>query len=94
MARRNPSSRLAECGLELHPEKTKIVYCKDDDRRGDPPEHKFDFLGYTFRSRLSRRRGGKVGVLGQSGGRRQSAQGDRPDGPKLVPSRTQRQDAG
>ena len=51
-----------ECGLTLHPEKTKIVYCKDDDRRGNPPDHKFDFLGYTFRPRLSRRRGGKVGV--------------------------------
>ena len=43
--------RLAECGLELHPEKTKIVYCKDDDRRGDHEHTKFDFLGYTFRSR-------------------------------------------
>lgn len=54
--------RFVECGLTLHPEKTKIVYCKDDDRRGNPPDHKFDFLGYTFRPRLSRRRGGKVGV--------------------------------
>jgi RNA-directed DNA polymerase len=54
--------RFVECGLTLHPEKTKIVYCKDDDRRGDHPDHKFDFLGYTFRPRLSRRRGGKVGV--------------------------------
>jgi RNA-directed DNA polymerase len=54
--------RFVECGLTLHPEKTKIVYCKDDDRRGNHPDHKFDFLGYTFRPRLSRRRGGKVGV--------------------------------
>ena len=46
--------RLAECGLELHPEKTKIVYCKDDDRRGDHEHTKFDFLGYTFRSRRAR----------------------------------------
>jgi group II intron reverse transcriptase/maturase len=43
--------RLAECGLELNSQKTKIVYCKDDDRRGDYPEQKFDFLGYTFRPR-------------------------------------------
>jgi len=50
--------RFAECGLTLHPAKTKIVYCKDDDRRGDHPDHKFDFLGYTFRPRLSRRRNG------------------------------------
>ncbi len=55
--------RFAECGLTLHPEKTKIVYCKDEDRRGDYPKQKFDFLGYTFRPRLSRRKRGKVGVL-------------------------------
>ncbi len=54
--------RFADCGLTLHPEKTKIVYCKDDDRRGNHSNHKFDFLGYTFRPRLARRRGGKVGV--------------------------------
>ena len=54
--------RFTDCGLTLHPEKTKIVYCKDDDRRGHYPNQKFDFLGYTFRPRLSRRRGGKVGV--------------------------------
>jgi len=54
--------RFAECGLTLHPEKTKIVYCKDEDRRGDYPTQKFDFLGYTFRPRLARRRGGKIGV--------------------------------
>ena len=47
--------RFAECGLTLHPEKTKIVYCKDDDRRGTYRYQKFDFLGYTFRPRLSRR---------------------------------------
>lgn len=51
--------RLAECGLELHPEKTRIVYCKDDDRRGDHPEISFDFLGYTFRPRRSKNRYGK-----------------------------------
>ena len=38
-------SRFAECGLELHAEKTKIVYCKDDDRRGKHEHIKFDFLG-------------------------------------------------
>jgi RNA-directed DNA polymerase len=47
--------RFAECGLTLHPEKTKIVYCKDDDRRGTYRDQKYDFLGYTFRPRLSRR---------------------------------------
>ena len=48
--------RLKECGLELHPDKTKIVYCKDDRRGGNYPEEKFDFLGYTFRPRLSKSR--------------------------------------
>src|SRR6476619_1555688 len=51
-------TRFAECGLTLHPDKTKVVYCKDDDRRGDYPDQQFDFLGYTFRPRLSRRRHG------------------------------------
>ena len=43
------AARLQECGLELHLEKTKVVYCKDDDRRRRYPNEKFDFLGYTFR---------------------------------------------
>lgn len=51
--------RFADCGLELHPEKTKIVYCKDDDRRLDYPVTSFDFLGYTFRPRRSKNRRGK-----------------------------------
>ncbi|WP_439394139.1 hypothetical protein ACRQ5Q_33180 [Bradyrhizobium sp. PMVTL-01] len=50
------AKRFAECGLELHPDKTKIVYCKDDDRRGDYPEQKFDSLRYTFRARRSKNR--------------------------------------
>jgi RNA-directed DNA polymerase len=53
------AARLKECGLELHPEKTKIVYCKDDDRRSRYPNEKFDFLGYTFRPRRSKNRFGK-----------------------------------
>jgi RNA-directed DNA polymerase len=52
--------RLAECGLELHPEKTKIVYCKDDDRRGSHEQTSFDFLGYTFRPRRAKNRHGKL----------------------------------
>lgn len=54
--------RLAECGLELHPSKTRIVYCKDDDRRGHYPNEKFDYLGYTFRARRSKNRWGKYFV--------------------------------
>jgi RNA-directed DNA polymerase len=54
--------RFAECGLELHPGKTRIVYCKDDDRRGHYPHEKFDYLGYTFRARRSKNRFGKFFV--------------------------------
>ncbi len=48
--------RLLECKLELHPEKTQIVYCKNDYRRGNYVNEKFDFLGYTFRSRGAKAR--------------------------------------
>jgi group II intron reverse transcriptase/maturase len=48
--------RLAACGLELHPTKTKIVYCKDGKRKSNYPNVQFDFLGYCFRPRLVRRR--------------------------------------
>lgn len=51
--------RLAECGLELHPEKTQIVYCKDSNRSGGHEQISFDFLGYTFRPREARGRTGK-----------------------------------
>lgn len=54
--------RLKECGLELHPEKTKVVYCKDDNRRDTFEPHRFDFLGYTFRPRLIQRKDGKLFV--------------------------------
>jgi hypothetical protein len=37
--------RCADCGLRVHPDKTTIVYCKDEDRRGQYPHEKFDFLG-------------------------------------------------
>jgi group II intron reverse transcriptase/maturase len=48
-------ARLAACRLEMHPTKTKIVYCKDKKRKGTYPNVKFDFLGYCFRPRLVRR---------------------------------------
>jgi RNA-directed DNA polymerase len=56
------AARLGECGLELHPDKTKIVYCKDDDRTGTSLNEKFDFLGYTFQARRSKNRQGKYFV--------------------------------
>lgn len=51
--------RFRQCNLELHLEKTRIVYCKDDDRRGDYPRTSFGFLGFTFRPRRSKNRQGK-----------------------------------
>jgi hypothetical protein len=53
------ASRLAACGLELNERKTRIVYCKDANRRGSYEHESFDFLGYTFRRRLSKSRHGK-----------------------------------
>lgn len=51
--------RLNECGLELHPEKTKIVYCKRNRRNKNYKEIKFDFLGYTFRPRGVKNKNGE-----------------------------------
>ena len=47
--RQTLDQRFAECGLVLHPEKTKVVYCKDAHRKGEHATIQFDFLGYTFR---------------------------------------------
>ena len=58
----NLERRFADCGLELHPQKTRVVYCKDDDRRGAYPATTFDFLGYSFRPRRSKNRWGKFFV--------------------------------
>jgi RNA-directed DNA polymerase len=49
--------RLRTCRLVLHPTKTKLVCCKDTNRRGDFPVQSFDFLGYTFRPRYAVWRG-------------------------------------
>ncbi|WP_297496699.1 group II intron reverse transcriptase/maturase [Ferrovum sp.] len=52
--------RFAVCGLELHPQKTKIAYCKDSNRPGSYAEQEFDFLGYTFRPREAMNRKGEM----------------------------------
>lgn len=54
--------RLAQCHLELHPTKTRIVYCQDDDRSGKHGLVRFDFLGYTFQPRRAKNRYGKFFV--------------------------------
>ena len=45
------NARMTECRLELHPTKTKIVYCRDNRRKGNYENVAFDFLGYCFRPR-------------------------------------------
>jgi group II intron reverse transcriptase/maturase len=59
------TERLAHCKLEVHPAKTKIVYCKDGQRLGSCENERFDFLGYTFRPRSVRKQGhGAVPFVG------------------------------
>jgi hypothetical protein len=54
--------RFLQCGLELNATKTRVVYCKDDDRPGKSGSVKFDFLGYTFQPRRAKNRWGKFFV--------------------------------
>jgi group II intron reverse transcriptase/maturase len=51
---RNLNRRMKQCGLELHPEKTKLVYCRDYRRQGEHSNVKFDFLGYSFQPRTAK----------------------------------------
>ncbi len=51
--------RMAEYGLTLHPDKTKIVYCKCKGRRENYPEVTFTFLGYEWKPRKAKDRNGK-----------------------------------
>ena len=54
--------RMGEVGLRLHPDKTRIVYCKDGKRRGDYQHTAFTFLGFTFRPRGARAKNGTMFV--------------------------------
>jgi RNA-directed DNA polymerase len=54
MLREAIGQRMVEVGLQLHPDKTRIVYCKDSNRQGEYPNVWFTFLGYTFRPRRAR----------------------------------------
>jgi len=54
------AARLAECQLEMHPDKTRIIYCKDGNRRDEYPNTKYDFLGYCFSPRAARNRKGQL----------------------------------
>jgi len=59
------SERMEQVGPELHPDKTRIVYCKQAGRSGSHEHQRFDFLGYTFRPRLAKNKFGRffVGFL-------------------------------
>jgi RNA-directed DNA polymerase len=54
------SARMADVGLELHPDKTRIIYCQDGRRRGDHLYTSFVFLGFEFRQRRVRLRSGQM----------------------------------
>jgi hypothetical protein len=54
--------RLLACGLKLNEEKTRIVYCKDDYRKGNHEGVTFDFLGYQFRPGRAKGKRGKLFV--------------------------------
>src|SRR3712207_9293509 len=73
MIRRPPRSTLFPYTTlfrsELHPEKTKIVYCQDSDRKGQHEHIQFDFLGYTFRPRRAKNYRGEFFVSFLPGGR-------------------------
>ena len=76
MLRDSIANRLGALGLELHPVKTKIVFCKDANRPGESEHTSFDFLGYTFRGRLARgRRGFFVSFLPAISGSAKKANG-------------------
>lgn len=52
--------RFNECGLTLHPKKTRVVYCKDSNRNEHYPTIQFTFLGFAFRPRMAKNRWGKI----------------------------------
>src|ERR1700690_3258819 len=60
MIRAALEERMGRVGLSLHPDKTRLVYCMDEDRRGSAEHTSFDFLGFTFRARGMRTRQGRV----------------------------------
>jgi RNA-directed DNA polymerase len=53
------TKRVSEVGLRLHPDKTRLVYCKDGKRRGRHEHTSFTFLGYHFRARKVRSKDGR-----------------------------------
>ncbi len=82
------AERLGALGLELHPDKTKIVYCKDTSRRGTSEYTSFDFLGYTFRGRRAHGRRGLF-VSFSPAMSTKAEEGERPTDQGLAPQPSQ-----
>ena len=85
--------RFAECGLELHPTKTRIVYCKDDDRPGEHEHIKFDFLGLHLPTSTGEESLGEVLRELPPGDQHQGRQGDPADHPRVADGVHQEQPA-
>lgn len=57
---RQITERMGQCKLELHPLKTKIVYCKDYRRKEPHKQVQFDFLGFSFQPRPGKDSSGQI----------------------------------
>jgi RNA-directed DNA polymerase len=77
-------ARLAACKLELHPQKTKIVYCKDANRRGSYPEQAFDLLSLYVSAPKGEEPCGAAVHQFRAGSQRPSSQSDVPKGASLA----------
>ena len=83
------ADRFAACKLVLHPEKTKIVYCKDANRRGEFPNQSFDFLGFSFRARKTIWQGRYPRARLHARRQPEGADGHQPDNPAMDASSSQ-----
>jgi RNA-directed DNA polymerase len=81
------TNRMEEVGLQLHPAKTRIVYCKDGKRQGAYEHTAFTFLGYTFRARKNRDKHGRL-FLSFDPGQQGRTEEDERAGPFLAPAHT------
>ena len=86
--------RFQACKLELHPGKTRIVYCKDINRMGDHPDIQFTFLGYTFRPRKAVDKYGRVYVNFLPRRQPRRPQGYAADDQGMAPATEERQEPG
>ena len=71
-------------GLRLHPDKTRIVYCKDSNRRGEHEHTSFTFLGFAFRPREARRKDGEQLHVVLARDQPRGAQGQRRPAPRTA----------